>query len=176
MSRDGGFIRELVMKRAIKAVELMHLLPQLRDPQSELLLLRSCMGVAKMFFGMRTCQPEHLEQAATYFDSGLRGACEDIMVSGGSFFGDLQWRLASLPIRFGGLGLYSAVETSSYAFVASRVQSSVLQDHILRDSGTLGMDPDFDRALDNLRVTLLDFDLSSFINKNSVPPNVTTRI
>ena len=138
MSRDGGFIRELTMKRDIKAVELMHLLPQLRDPQSELLLLRFCMGVATMFFGMRTCQPEHLEHATTFFDSGFQGAIEDIVVCGGPFFGDLQWRLASLPIRFGELGLYSALEASSYAFVTCRVQSWVLQDHILRDSGDIG--------------------------------------
>ena len=41
------------------------------------------------------------------------------MVSGGPFFGDLQWRLASLPIGFGGLDLYSALKASSYMFVAS---------------------------------------------------------
>ncbi|GJW02417.1 hypothetical protein Tco_1561273, partial [Tanacetum coccineum] len=41
----------------------------------------------------------------------------------GSFFGDFQWRLASLPIRFGGLGLCSAEDVSTYAFVASRAQS-----------------------------------------------------
>ena len=32
VSRNGRFIKELVMKRDVKAVELMHLLPQLRDP------------------------------------------------------------------------------------------------------------------------------------------------
>jgi len=57
----------------------------------------------------------------------------------------------SLPIRFGGLGLYSSLEASSYAFVASRAQSWVLQYHILRDSGLCGMDLDFDNALDGLR-------------------------
>ena len=170
VSRDNAFIKELAMKRVVRAVELMHLLPQLRDPQSELLLLRSCMGIAKMFFGLRTCQPEHLEHATTWFDKGLRGSIEDIVVGGGPFFGDLQWRLASLPIRFGGLGLYSAVEASSYAFVASRVQSWGLQDHILRDSGIRGMDSDFDRAVDNLRLTIPTFDLSSFTNKDTVPP------
>ena len=61
VSRDGSFIEGLAMKKAAKAVELMHLLPQLGDPQSELLLLRSCMGIAKLFFGLRTCQPVHME-------------------------------------------------------------------------------------------------------------------
>ena len=82
------------MKRASRAAELMHLLPQLRDPQSELLLLRSCMGIAKLFFGLRTCQPIHMEEATMLFDKELREAVEDIVVDGGPFFGDLQWRMA----------------------------------------------------------------------------------
>jgi len=48
VSRDKCFIEGLAMKRASRAAELMHLLPQ-----SELLLLRSCMGIAKFFFGLR---------------------------------------------------------------------------------------------------------------------------
>jgi hypothetical protein len=55
-----------------------------------------------------------------FFDKWLRESIENIVVCGGPLFGDLQWRLASLPIRFGGLGLYSAKMISSYAFVALR--------------------------------------------------------
>jgi len=128
------------------------------------------MGIAKLFFGLRTCQPIHMEEAAMLFDKELREAVEDIVVGGGPFFGDLQWRLASLPIRFGGLGLYSALEASSYAFVASRARSWVLHDHILRDSGLCGMDSDFDNALDGLRGAIPDFDVSSFTSKDTVPP------
>ncbi|KAK2402907.1 hypothetical protein QL285_052393 [Trifolium repens] len=170
VSRDKCFIEGVAMKRAVKAVELMHLLPRLRDPQSELLLLRSCMGIAKLFFGLKTCQPVHMEEAAILFDKGLRGAVEDIVVSGGPFFGDLQWRISSLPIKVGGLGLYSAVEAALYAFVASRAQSWVLQDHILRDSGVCGMDSDFNNALDGLRDMIPAFDFSSFTSKDTVPP------
>ncbi|XP_052626824.1 uncharacterized protein LOC128133428 [Lactuca sativa] len=72
ISRDAGFISGLAMKRAVNAVDLMGLLLQLCDPQSELLLLRSCMGIAKLFFGLRTCQPIHIEEAALSFDKGLR--------------------------------------------------------------------------------------------------------
>ncbi|GJT27036.1 hypothetical protein Tco_0907311 [Tanacetum coccineum] len=87
----------------------------------------------------------------------------------GPFFGDLQWRLASLPIRFGGLGLYSAKVASSYAFVASRAQSWVLQDHILRDCGICGMDDDYISSLDCLRDTIPSFDFSCFTNKDTAP-------
>ncbi|XP_022042194.1 uncharacterized protein LOC110944857 [Helianthus annuus] len=177
VSRDASFIGGLAKKRAAKAVDLMRLLPKLGNPQSELLFLRSCMGIAKLFFGLRTCQPVHMEDAALFFDKGLREAIEELVVCGGPFFGDLQWRLASLPIRFGGLGLYSAVEASSYAFVASRVQSWVLQDHILRGSGICGMDSDYVCALACLRDTIPSFDFSGFANKDTAPlkPNMHWR-
>ncbi|XP_021979313.1 uncharacterized protein LOC110875423 [Helianthus annuus] len=96
VSRDAEFISSMALKRANCAVELMRCLKRLRDPQSELLLLRSCMGVAKLLFGLRTCQPYLVGGAVSVFDEGLRGALEDIVVCGGAFFGDLQWRLASL--------------------------------------------------------------------------------
>ncbi|GJS39389.1 hypothetical protein Tco_0564432 [Tanacetum coccineum] len=132
VSSDADFISGLVMRRATNAVYLMGLLPQLHDPQSELLLLRSCMGIAKLFFGLRTCQPVHIEEAALFFDKGLRGSIENIVVCGGSFFEDLQWRLASLPIRFGGLGF-----------------------------GICGMDDDYVSALACLRDTIPSFDFSA---------------
>lgn len=37
-SQDVGFIEGLYMKRVARVVDLMHFLPPLRDPQSELLL------------------------------------------------------------------------------------------------------------------------------------------
>jgi hypothetical protein len=104
------------------------------------------------------------------FDKELRAAVENIVVGGGPFFGDLQWRLASLPIKFGGLGLYSAVEATSYAFVASRAQSWILQDHILRNIGVCGMTLNFDNALDGLPNTIPTFDFSNFASKDIVPP------
>ncbi|PWA55862.1 hypothetical protein CTI12_AA424190 [Artemisia annua] len=120
VSRDEEFISALAVKRAWRAVELMTRLPLLKDPQSELLLLRSCMGVAKLLFGLRTCQPSFSDEAVDVFDNRLRSAVEDIVACGGPFFVDFQWRVASLHFRYGGLGLLSTKDVSSYAFVASR--------------------------------------------------------
>ncbi|GJS18306.1 putative reverse transcriptase domain-containing protein [Tanacetum coccineum] len=85
--RDARFISSLAVKRASRVVELMGLLPSLRGPQSELLLLRSCMGVAKLLFGLRTCQPMYIGEAVSIFDNGLRRAIEAIVVCGGPFLG-----------------------------------------------------------------------------------------
>ena len=144
-------------------------LPDLRDPQSELLLLRSCMGVAKLVFGLRTCQPELVKEAVSIFDAGLREAIEDLVVCGGPHFGDLQWRLASFPMRCGGLGLISAEDVSAYAFVASRAQSWKLQDHILRNAGVVGVDPDYSLALGNIGTSLPDLDLGGFTDQETAP-------
>nr|GEW46762.1 hypothetical protein [Tanacetum cinerariifolium] len=143
VTRDADFISGLAMRRAANAVDLMGL------PQ--------------------TCQPVHIDEAALFFDKGLRGSIENILVYVGPFFRDLQWRLSSLPIRFGGLGLYSAKLVSSYPFVASRAQSWVLQDHILCDSGICGMDDDYVSTLACLRDTIPSFDVSGFTNKDIVP-------
>ncbi|GKB81617.1 hypothetical protein Tco_0948512 [Tanacetum coccineum] len=72
VSRDAYFISRLAMRRAANAVDLMGLLPLLHDPQSEPFLLRSCMSIAKLFFGLRTCQPVHMEEAALFFDKASR--------------------------------------------------------------------------------------------------------
>ncbi|GKC34717.1 hypothetical protein Tco_1047101 [Tanacetum coccineum] len=108
-----------------------------------------------------------MEEATLFFDKDLRGSIENIVICGGPLFGDLQWGLASLPIRFGGLGLYSAKLVSSYAVVASRAQSWMLQDHILRDSGICGMDDDYVSALTCLPDTIPGFDFSGFTNKDT---------
>ncbi|GJU49304.1 hypothetical protein Tco_0603334 [Tanacetum coccineum] len=47
--------------------------------------------------------------------------------------------------------MYSAKVASSYAFVASRAQSWVLEDHILHDSGICSMDDDYVSTLACLR-------------------------
>ncbi|GKD01836.1 hypothetical protein Tco_1172110 [Tanacetum coccineum] len=107
-----------------------------------------------------------MEDAALFFDKGLRGSIKNIVVCRGPFLGDLQWQLTSLPIRLGGLGLYSAKVASSYAFVALKAQYWVLQDHILRDSGICGRNDDYVFALACLRGMILSFDFSCFTNKD----------
>ncbi|GJV85835.1 hypothetical protein Tco_1525733 [Tanacetum coccineum] len=53
--------------------------------------------------------------------------------------------------------------------MASRAQSWVLQDHILRDSGICDMDDDYVSALACLHDTIPSFDFSGFTNKDTVP-------
>lgn len=89
----------------------------------------------------------------------MQNAVENIVVCGSLFFSDLQWNDTFLPIRVGGLWLYSIIEDALYAFVASMIQSWVLQDHRLRDSEINGMHFDFVIVLEDLSGMILNFDL-----------------
>ncbi|GKE52410.1 hypothetical protein Tco_1487566 [Tanacetum coccineum] len=46
------------------------------------------------------------------FDHALRASLEKIVTASGPGFGDWQWRLATLPIKLGGLGILSAGDIS----------------------------------------------------------------
>lgn len=70
VSCDDGFIRNLAVKRATWAMELMWCLPRLRDPQCVLLLLRSCMGVGKLLVGLKTCQNMFVGESISIFHKG----------------------------------------------------------------------------------------------------------
>ncbi|GJW46932.1 hypothetical protein Tco_0078578, partial [Tanacetum coccineum] len=95
---------ELVKKRVSKTIELMDKVAKINDPQCELLLLRACTGISKLYFAMRTCPPRFFESAQCSFDVALHSALERIVTASGPGFGDWQWRLATLPFAFGGLG------------------------------------------------------------------------
>ncbi|GJV86422.1 putative reverse transcriptase domain-containing protein [Tanacetum coccineum] len=75
VSRDADFISGLAMRRAANAVDLMSLLPQLHDPQSELLLLRSCMGqrsISGREIQVTSSRPSYANgNCKAYYDSRL---------------------------------------------------------------------------------------------------------
>ncbi|GKB32662.1 hypothetical protein Tco_0872063 [Tanacetum coccineum] len=125
----------------------MDAIAKINDPQCELLLLRSCTGISRLYFIMRTCPPRVFETAQRSFDVALRSSLERIVTASGSGFGDWQWRLATLPFAFGGLGVYSAGDVLNYAFLASRLQSASLQTKLLRHTGIVSPGPIFDDTL-----------------------------
>ncbi|GJZ11706.1 ankyrin repeat-containing protein ITN1-like protein [Tanacetum coccineum] len=143
-SVDFDFSSELVMKRVAKTIELMDAVARINDPQYELLLLRACTGISKLYFAMRTCLPRVFESAQRSFDVALRSALERIVTASGPEFGDWQWRLATLPFAYGGLGVYSAGDVLNYAFLASRLQSAGLQTKLIRHTGIVASGPTFD--------------------------------
>ncbi|GJV27148.1 hypothetical protein Tco_1383596 [Tanacetum coccineum] len=105
---DFNFSSALVMKRVAKTIVLMDSVVSINDPRCELLLLRACAGISKLYFTMRTCSPRVFEMAQCSFDAALRFALERIVTASKPGFGDWQLRLSTLPFAFWGLGVYSA--------------------------------------------------------------------
>jgi hypothetical protein len=153
VSLDDSFCRDLAAKRVSKTISLMEAISKLNDPQCELLLLRNCAGVSKLSYALRTCSPLYLSEAQAHFDQALRASLEKIVTSSGPGFGDWQWRLATLPIKLGGLGILSAGDIIQYAFLASRMQTSDLQEKILTKTGIVTHGPSFQHALDKFNAT-----------------------
>ncbi|GKC37854.1 hypothetical protein Tco_1050238, partial [Tanacetum coccineum] len=79
---------ELVMKRVSKTIGYMDAVVKINDHQRELLLLRACTGISKLYFAMRTCPPCIFESAQRYFDVALCSALERIITASGPGFGD----------------------------------------------------------------------------------------
>ncbi|GJV23804.1 hypothetical protein Tco_1376499 [Tanacetum coccineum] len=79
----------------------MDVVAKINAPKCELLLLRACAGISKLYFAMRTCSPRVFEQTQRSFDEALHSAMERIVTASGHGFGDWQLRLATLRVRKG---------------------------------------------------------------------------
>ncbi|GKB69721.1 hypothetical protein Tco_0931133 [Tanacetum coccineum] len=161
---------------------LLDVVAKINDPQCELLLIRACAGVSKLYFAMRTCSPRVFESAQLSFDMALRSALERIVTASGPGFGDWQWRLATLPFAFGGLGVYSAGDVLNYAFIASRLQSAALQTKLLRHVGIVTSGSTFDDALCVFN-NAMEIDFLSTLSEVAAPKimkkcksNISTRV
>jgi len=93
-----------------------------------LILLKNCLGGPKLQYVMKTspcCDHPLLWE----FDDLLRTA---VTKNSNVTLSDDQWTQASLPVRFGGLGVCIVSKLASSAFLASAVSTLSLQTLILR--------------------------------------------
>nr|GEV98996.1 putative reverse transcriptase domain-containing protein [Tanacetum cinerariifolium] len=60
-----------------------------------------------------------MEAAQVQFDQALRDSLEKVVIALGPGFGDWQWRLATLPIKLGGIGILSAGDIFQYTCIRS---------------------------------------------------------
>ena len=86
------------------------------DPQIEFQLLRSCLSLPKINHLLRTVPPGKALRQLSSFDQHLRRAFELLSHSS---LPDVAWKQASLPIKYGDLGLRLANKASCLAFNGS---------------------------------------------------------
>nr|GEZ43906.1 putative reverse transcriptase domain-containing protein [Tanacetum cinerariifolium] len=104
--------------------------------------------VSKTISLMEDLFPLSLLEAQVGFDKALCASLEKIVTASGSGFEDWQWRLATLLIHLGGLGILLAGDIIRYAFLASRLHTSNLQANILSKTGIVFHGASFQNALD----------------------------
>ena len=103
-------------------------LRDLDDPQVELHLLRSCLGVCKLNHLLQTIPPGSVDSELQRFDDNLRRSLSSIC---NASISDQSWLQATLPSSFGGLGLRGALRASLAAFLGSCVSSFTLCSDLL---------------------------------------------
>ncbi|GJU13631.1 hypothetical protein Tco_1136027 [Tanacetum coccineum] len=141
VSVDSRFSSDLVLKRVTKTIALMDSVAKINDPQCELLLLRACTGISKLYFAMRKCPPCVFESAQRSFDIALRSALEHIVTAFGPGFGDWQWRIATLPFAFGGFVVYSAAPGSIFDDALCMFNDSMEIDFLCNPKSTFSLSP-----------------------------------
>ncbi|XP_026444126.1 uncharacterized protein LOC113344342 [Papaver somniferum] len=125
VSLDLDFMSDMVLGRVNKTIQLMDAIKKLKDPQSEMLLLCNCVGVSRLYFAMRTTNPSSLQQASDLFDDHLLQYFRILITGDRAGFGTLQHRLATLPIKDGGLGIYTMADTRTYCYLASELNKGI---------------------------------------------------
>lgn len=168
VSLDAQFCGDLVMTRVDKTIQLMNSVKKLQDPQCELLLLRYCTGVSKLYFTLRTTSPKFLHASSNHFDHHLFQFLQHLVTGDGAGFGSLQQRLATLPIKDGGLGVYRMTYTSQYCFLASCIQTGCLQATILKNMDISATSIHFQSAL-NGYMKICGLSSSTFTVNDTVP-------
>ncbi|GJS63275.1 hypothetical protein Tco_0677839 [Tanacetum coccineum] len=76
------------MNKVAKTIGLIDAIAKINDPQCELLLLRSCTGISRLHFIMRTCPIRVFESAQCSFGVALCSSLERIFTAFGPEFSD----------------------------------------------------------------------------------------
>ena len=118
-----GFVCQTLEAKLEKVRLITELLPLLKDPHLEFVLLRSCLSLPKVMFLLRALDTTDHQYSLKSFDSITRGALSRIL---GSPVTDDQWTQAKLPVAMGGLGLRAAEDHGSVAYATSLLSSHTM--------------------------------------------------
>ena len=120
---DQQWEGEVIRSRIEKVRNITEHLPHLKDPHTEFVLLRSCLGLPKVMHLLHSVDPTHHQLLWSDFDRVTREALTRIL---GASLTNLQWRQAKLPVTLGGLGMRAAEDHGAGAHAASLLSSQAL--------------------------------------------------
>ena len=103
--------------RVDKAIEPLSALGELPDPQVALMLLRHYASFGKLVYFLCVVPYDKHKAALLNYDIAVRECIESFLSCS---FTDMEWTLANLSTKMGGLGLRSVECHSSAAFLASQ--------------------------------------------------------
>ena len=153
-----AFVQKTVAKTVHKIWNSLQALADVGDPQSEMLLLRACVGYPKIVFHIRCNSPFTINEQIAEFDSHINDSLDRII---GYSLTHAQREQSSLPFSRGGYGIPIALDLCHAAYAASVAASMDMQVLL----GCFTPHTDFDRAKDTLvqsLTNLAEFDLNDF--------------
>ena len=113
---DKKYSEKCVRERVKKIKEVLDRLEILDDPQTELALVRSCIGFPRFGFTLRSAPPEDIEAAVKEFDAMMNEVAEKRFKMGLRGDVEKQWHL---PIRWGGIGIPKAEDVMAPGYLGN---------------------------------------------------------
>ena len=118
---NAAFSNAVLTKQIAKIEEALRKLPELQDSHVEFTLLRSCLGLPKFGYCLRTCNPRDVAPSYMAFDGVLRDSLNTLL---GVQVDEIHWMQASLPVSMGGLGLRNARPHAPGAYLVSLLHAA----------------------------------------------------
>ena len=167
---SDSFCSRYVSHRVDKITAALSQLQVIDDPQIETILIRSCLGIPKFGFALRSAPPSQISPAVRDFDNMM----EEVFLNRlGLSLTPQQLAQLHLPIAMGGLGLLRADDVAESAYIGSLLTSLPRLGRILHHEIALS---DFHGSMEAL-VRLRSFvpALPSDINLLPTFPDLSTR-
>ena len=142
------FVKKYLEESVEKCRVISEQLPRLEDNMSSYILTRSCLGLSKFNFHLRTIDCSQFPAILTKFDTMMRDNINSIV---GSVLSNTSYDQACLPVSLSGLGIKRVTDHKLCAYVASIVSSLPNVLGLIGGGEAVGGDSD-DDGDDNVRL------------------------
>ena len=114
--RSDKFIQESCLTQVHESQLLLDKICELPNIQSAFLMLRYC-ATGSLAHLTRSVPPHLLEEAATAYDFSLRSTAAKLLNL--DYLSDNYWKQMQMPLRYGGMGFTSMVDSAASAYLGS---------------------------------------------------------